>query len=63
MNKRKALICTVLLTILLCIVVIIIATIDSNYDLTLCNKVFSFMSGLFVAEKMDKFYHWLSNRK
>lgn len=59
MNKKKAVICTILFSVILFSVFIGAFLIESHYGFTLFDVIAPCIAGSWSGEQIKKFYNWL----
>ena len=59
MNKKKAVICSTLLSVILFAVFVATLLIKSHYGFTLFDVIAPCIVGAYMGEKIKKFYNWL----
>ena len=60
MSKKKAIVCTILLTIVVLIITFAICIIEIE-GIYLSRIIFSLLAGSWMGEKIFEFYKWLRN--
>ena len=59
MNKKKAVICSILLSIILFVVFVAMYLIKSHYGFTLYDVISPCIVGAWAGTKVKQFYNWL----
>ena len=59
MNKKKAVVCSILLSVVLFAIFVATLLIKSHYGFTLFDVIAPCIVGAYMGEKIKKFYNWL----
>lgn len=59
MNKKKAVICSILLGVVLFAIFVATLLIEGRYGFTLFDVIAPWIAGVYMGEKIKKFYNWL----